>query len=295
MVSGASGFMGQPLVRRLRADGHDVVQLVRRDPRWPGEVRWDPASGRLDDATLDGVGAVINLNGVNLGDRRWSAEFKELIRSSRVDAARTLATAMARADSRPSVLLTASGIDYYGSDRGEEVLTEESPPGDGFLPEVVRDWEEAATPAADAGVRVVLLRTGIVLGRGGGAMGRLLPLFRLGLGGRIGTGKDWWSWISLEDQLAAMRFLLETPVAGPVNLTAPEPARNAELTAALARALHRPAVAAAPKIALRVALGEYATAVTGSKRVLPTRLLEAGYRYRHPDLDSACRWLVEHG
>jgi uncharacterized protein len=291
VVSGASGLIGQPLVRRLRADGHEVVQLVRHEPREPGDVRWDPAAGELDDAALAGVEAAVNLNGVGVGDRRWTPDYQELIRSSRVNATRTLAAALARLDPLPRVLLSSSAIGYYG-ERGDEELKESSGPGTSFLADVCQDWEAAARPAEDAGITVTYLRSGLVMANHGGAFGRLLPLFRLGLGGKLGDGSMWWSWITLEDQLGAMLHLLENEMSGPVNITAPAPARNADVTSALGRALHRPAVFAVPKPALRVAVGGFAGEVTASQRVLPTRLLESGYRFRHPDLDSACAWMV---
>lgn len=291
VVAGASGVIGRPLVRRLLADGHDVVQLVRRRPDGPGQARWDPAAGTLDETAVQGVEAAVNLAGAGVGDRRWTPEYQREIRSSRVDATRTLATALARLDPRPRVLVNASAIGCYG-DRGDEELTEASAPGTTFLAGVVRDWEAAAHPARDAGIRVVAARTGLVMSPRGGAFGRLLPLFRLGLGGRLGDGRMWWSWITMDDEIGAIRFLLDSDVDGPVNLTAPQPERNAEVTAALARALHRPAPFAVPRFALRAGLGGFAGEVTASQRVLPERLLAAGYAFRHADLDSACRWLA---
>jgi uncharacterized protein (TIGR01777 family) len=291
LVTGASGLVGQPLVRRLRADGHEVVQLVRREPRRPGEARWDPGAGTIDAAALDGVDAVVNLAGAGVGDRRWTPEYQRVIRDSRVQATRTLATALAGLRTRPRVLLNASAIGYYGH-RGDEPLTEASGPGRSFLAGVVCDWEGATTPAREAGIRVTLLRSGLVMAPRGGAFGRLLPLFRLGLGGRLGDGGMWWSWITLEDEIGAIRFLLERDVEGPVNLTGPEPARNAEVTRALAAALHRPAPFSVPPVALRVGLGGFAEEVLASQRVLPERLLAAGYTFRQPDLAAACRWLT---
>lgn len=291
VVSGASGFLGAPLVRRLRADGHDVVQLVRREPRGLGEARWDPATGELDAGALAGVEAAVNLNGVGVGDRRWTPDYQALIRSSRVDATRTMATALSRLDPVPRVLLNASGIDYYGAG-GDEELTEGSGPGSGFLSDVVQDWEAATAPARQAGIRVVCLRAAPVMGPGGGAFAPLLRLFRLGLGGTLGNPRAWWSFITLDDHLGVVRFLLDRDVHGPVNVTAPFPARNADLTRALARAVHRPALLPVPTVALRVAIGGFAGPVTASKRVVPAALLDAGYRFRHPDVETACQWLV---
>ena len=291
VVSGASGLIGSPLVERLRRDGHDVVQLVRREPRAPHEVRWDPSSGDLDPAALEGVDAAINLSGAGAGDKRWTPEFKRVIRDSRVDSTRTLATALAASGPPPKVLLNASAIGYYG-DRGDEELTERSVAGDGFFVDVVVDWEAATRPAEDAGVRTVHLRSGLVMARKGGAFGRLFPLFRLGLGGKLGDGSMWWSWISLEDEVTAIVHLLTHDVSGPVNLTGPRPVTNAELTKALGRALHRPAPFAVPKGALRAGLGEFAEEVTSSQRVLPHVLLDSGFAFTHTDVDSACRWIA---
>lgn len=292
VVSGASGLIGRPLVRRLRADGHEVVQLVRRTPREPGEAAWDPGRGEVDAAALTGVDVAVNLSGAGVGDRRWTPEYKRVIRDSRVDATRTLASALAGLDRPPRALLNASAIGFYG-DRGDEVLVETSPAGDTFLADVCQDWEAATRPAEDAGIRVTCLRTGLVMAPRGGAFGRLLPLFRLGLGGRLGDGRMWWSWITLEDEVGAIRFLVDADVPGPVNLTAPAPARNADVTRELARALHRPALFRVPRLALRTALGEFEEDVTSSQRVLPARLTDAGYTFRHADLTSACRWLAD--
>lgn len=292
VVSGGSGFIGVPLVRRLRADGHEVVQLVRRLPRTDDEVEWDPASGRLDGSALEGVAAAVNLSGAGVGDHRWTAEYRRTVRDSRVDASRTLSTALARLDPLPRVLLQSSGIDYYGADCGEEILLETHPPGDSFLSDVCVDWEASARPAVDAGIRVVHLRTGLVLGPGGGALERLLPLFKLGLGGRLGRGSAWWSWITLVDVLAAMRFLLEEDVHGPVNLVGPAPVTNAEFTKALASSLHRPALAVVPPFALRLGLGQFAENVLGSKRVVPQVLLDAGFGFEHRNIAAATAWLA---
>jgi uncharacterized protein (TIGR01777 family) len=292
VVTGASGLIGQALLRRLHADGHTVVQLVRREPGGPGEARWDPAAGDVDVAALAGVEAAVNLSGAGVGDHRWTPAYQHEIRQSRIDATRTLASALAAQSTRPSVLVNASAVGYYG-DRGDEVLLESSPPGDTFLAGVAQDWEAATSPASDAGIRVACLRTGLVMSRDGGAFGaRLLPLFRLGLGGRLGDGRMWWSWVTVDDVVGAIGFLVENDVDGPVNLTAPEPRRNADVTKALARALHRPAVFVVPRPALRVGLGGFAEEVLSSHRAVPQRLLDAGYRFRHPDLDSACAYLA---
>ncbi|QKG26425.1 TIGR01777 family oxidoreductase [Actinomadura verrucosospora] len=286
-VTGSSGLIGSALVRALRADGHDVVRLVRREPSAPDEARWSPADGCVEAAALEGADAVVHLAGAGVGDRPWTRAYKRRIRDSRLDGTRTLAEAIAAAGRRPPVLVCGSAIGFYG-DTGDREADEKSPIGTGFLAALVRDWEAAAAPAREAGVRVVHPRTGVVLARGGGIVGRTLPLFRLGLGGRLGDGTQWTSWISLADEVAALRFLIEHELSGPVNLTAPNPVTNAGYTAALARALHRPARLAVPKAVLRAALRDFADeGPLVSQRVLPRRLEHAGFRFRHPDVDAA--------
>ena len=292
VVSGASGFIGQPLVEHLRGEGHDVVRLVRRLPQTADEVEWDPAAGKLDPAALGSVQAAVNLSGAGTAEHRWTPEYKRTIRDSRVDASRTLSTALAQMDPLPQVLVQSSGMDYYGADCGDHVLVESDEPGDAFLSDVCVDWEAASRPAVDAGIRVAHMRTGLVLGPGGGALERLLPLFKLGLGGRLGSGNAWWSWITLPDVLGVVSFLLEHDVHGPVNLVSPAPVTNAEFTRALAKALHRPAVAVVPQFALRLGLGEFAENVLGSKRVAPQVLIDAGYLFQHSDIDQAAAWLA---
>jgi uncharacterized protein len=291
VVAGASGLIGTPLVRRWRAAGHDVVRLVRREPTAPGEVRWDPAAGVLDPAALAGADAAVDLAGAGVGDRRWTAAYRRTIVESRTRATATLARALAQQDRPPAVLLQASATGYYG-DRGEDVLTESSSPAEEFLARVCVAWEAAAAPARAAGIRTVLLRTGLVLAAGGGAAGALLPLLRLGLGGPLGDGRAWWSWITLEDELRAIDHLLGADVSGPVNLVSPEPARNGDVIRAIAAAQHRPAALAAPGWALRAALGPFAEEVLASRRVLPQVLQGAGFTFSHPDVDSAARWLA---
>jgi uncharacterized protein (TIGR01777 family) len=291
VVSGASGFVGRPLLEHLRAHGHEVLQLVRRLPRTADEVEWDPAAGTIDTDALQGVQAAVNLSGAGVGDKRWTSEYKRVLRDSRVDSSRTLATALASLSPRPTVLLQASGMDYYG-DTGDEVVSERFPRGDGFLADVCEEWEAAARPAQDAGIRVAHLRTSLVLGRDGGSLGRLLPLYKLGLGGPMGRGRMWWSWITLPDMLAVVEFLLTAEVDGPVNVAAPDPVRNKEFTAALAKALHRPALAPVPPPALRIVLGEFAENVMASHRLAPQVLLDAGFRFEHPDLASAVGWVT---
>ncbi len=291
-MTGSSGLIGSALVRSLRDDGHEVVRLVRREPERPDEARWSPADGCLEARAIEGADAVVHLAGAGVGDRPWTRAHKRRIRDSRLLGTRTLAEAIASAGDRPPVLVCGSAIGYYGDTGGREV-DEKGPMGSGFLAEVVRDWEAAARPARDAGVRVVHPRTGIVLARHGGLLGRTLPLFRLGLGGRLGDGRQWMSWISLPDQIAALRLLIADDIAGPVNLTAPAPVTNAEFTRALARALHRPAPLRVPRIALRAALRGFADeGPLISQRVRPARLEEAGFRFAHPDLDTALAGLL---
>ncbi|MFE7564270.1 TIGR01777 family oxidoreductase [Kitasatospora sp. NPDC057500] len=294
-VTGSTGLIGSALVDSLLADGHRVVRLVRHrsktGPRPDGTtaIGWNPLLGQVDRAGLAGVDAVVHLAGAGVGDRRWSEGYKREIRESRVLGTETLAAALARLDEPPKVFVSASAVGYYGQ-TGDRVIDESSPAGDDFLAEVCVEWEAAAGPAERAGIRVVHPRTGLVLSAAGGAGGRLFPLFRLGLGGRLGDGGQYWSFISLADEVAALRFLIDREdVSGPVNLTAPEPVTNAELTKALGRALHRPTPFPVPRAVLDAVLGELAVEVVGSHRVVPGRLLEAGFRFEHPDVDSAVR------
>ena len=254
------------------------------------DVLWDPSVGELSPAALEGAAAVVNLAGAGIGDRRWTPAYRREILRSRVTTAGLLATTLAALDA-PGVLVQTTGIGAYGH-RGDEVLTEASARGDDFLADVVRDWEAATEPAAEAGIRVAHLRSGIVLAPRGGAIGRLLPLIRLGLGGPLGSGRQWWPWITLPDELAVLRFAIEQPLAGPVNAVAPDLATNAALIRALAHALHRPAVLAVPRIALRVAVGQFTEGLLSSQRAEPTVLRDAGFRWQHPTLDEAARWVA---
>jgi hypothetical protein len=285
-ITGSSGLIGSALVRALRDEGLTVLRLVRHPAAAADEIHWDPF-GDVDTAALEGLDAVVHLAGAGLGDRRWTESYKRQIRDSRVEGTRTLARALAGLDRRPAVLVSASAVGFYG-DTGDLPVDESGPQGEGFLAEVCRDWEAAARPAADAGIRVVHPRTGLVLAREGGLLGKVLPLFRVGLGGRLGGGRQWMSWISLPDHIAALRFLIDVDLEGPVNLTAPEPVTNAAYTKAVGRALHRPAPFAVPATALRLGLGEFADeGALVSQRVLPDRLGKAGFTFRHPDLASA--------
>lgn len=288
-VAGASGLIGSALVRSLTADGHEVVRLVRRVPRGEGEVRWDPEGGRVDAAGLAGCDVVVNLAGAGIGDRRWTEAYKTRIRCSRVLGTAALAKAVAAMDEPPRVFVNGSAMGYYG-ETGDRVVDESAPPGDGFLPELCVEWEGAAAPAQEAGVRTVFTRTGLVVARGGGAWGRLFPLFKAGLGGRLGDGRQYWSFIALHDEVAAIRYLIDTEgLSGPFNLTAPTPLTNREITEAMGRVLHRPTVFAVPAPVLRTVLGEMAGDVLGSQRVVPKRLLEAGFTFAFPEIEGALR------
>jgi uncharacterized protein (TIGR01777 family) len=291
VIGGASGFLGRPLVRRLRDSGHEVVRLVRREPAAPDEVAWRPNQEALDPAVVDGADAAINLNGVGVGDRRWSEEYKRLIRASRVNPTGTLARAVAAAPRPPRVLLNASAVGYYG-DTGDGEVDEAGEPGSGYFPEVCQAWEAATAPAEEAGIRVAHLRSGLVLGPGGGLLGPMLPIFRLGLGGPLGNGRQWMPWISLADELAAIEFLLTADVTGAVNLTGPAPVRNRDFARTLGRVLHRPAVLPVPALALRLVVGEFGREAVVSQRVLPAVLAGAGYRFEHSDLEAALRWAL---
>ncbi len=293
-VTGASGFIGGALVGALVGAGHRVRRVVRRAPRNAGELRWDPEAGTIDTAGLAGIDAVVNLAGEGIASRRWTEDQKRRIRESRTTGSRLLAETVAGLDPRPSVLLSGSAIGYYAN-RGDEVLTEAAPAGDDFLAGVCVEWEAATAPAVDAGVRTAWLRTGIVLDPTGGALQRLLPLFRLGLGGPFGRGEQWWSWISLADEVEAILHLLTSDVAGPVNLTAPQPVTNAELSRTLGRVLGRPAVVPVPKLGPSLLVGsELAQSLLyDSIRVVPAALTASGYQFRHPDLEAALRAMLD--
>jgi uncharacterized protein len=285
VITAASGLIGGALAESLERDGVEVTRLVRRPPTAAGQVRWDPhtRAGGLDPEVLSGAAAIVHLSGAPVAARRWTAARKQVLRDSRIGSTHAIVEAITAAPSPPPVLLCASAIGWYGGTDGREV-TESSPGGSGFLPALVRDWEAAA---AAAPVRVVSLRSGIVLSPRGGVLRPLLPLFRLGLGARLGDGRQYLSWIALTDHVRAVRFLLDSELSGPVNLTAPMPVTNAEFTAALASALHRPAVLGMPAAVLRAAMGEAAGEVLGSARVLPARLTDAGFGFRYPEIAAA--------
>ncbi|WAP55597.1 TIGR01777 family oxidoreductase [Streptomyces sp. S465] len=288
-VTGSSGLIGTALVRSLREDGHQVVRLVRRPPRAEDEVEWDPRRQWVDTAGLMGCDAVVHLAGAGVGDRRWTEAYKKEIRDSRVLGTAAIAEAIASLDVPPRVLVSGSAIGFYG-DTGERAVDESAPPGHGFLPDLCQEWEEAAAAAQEAGIRTVFARTGLVISAEGGAWGRLFPLFKLGLGGRMGNGRQYWSFIALRDHIAALRHVLDTPeLTGPVNLTAPTPVTNREVTAAMGRVLRRPTLFTVPAPALRIALGEMSGDVLGSVRAVPRRLLDSGFSFAHPRVDDAIK------
>lgn len=292
-VTGSTGVIGSAVVRALEARGDRVVRLVRRAPR-AHEIAWDPTTGQIDAAGLEGVDAVVHLAGAGIGDRRWTAAYKQEILDSRVEGTGLLARTLANLSRPPSVLVSQSGAGFYGN-RGDEELTEDSPRGTGFLSDVVVAWEAAADPARDAGIRVVHPRSGQVLTPDGGSLARLLPLFRLGLGGRLGSGHQWWSWISLADQVGATLHAIDSSLEGPVNFTSPHPVRNREFAAALGNALKRPALLPVPPFGPKLVVGtELAeTLVFESQRVLPARLMEDGYTFAHPDVATALQSLLD--
>lgn len=292
-VSGSTGLIGSAVVDALRREGAHVRRLVRFAPTASDQVHWDPASGVLDLEGLRGVEAVVHLAGEGIQERRWTPEQKRRIRDSRVDATALLASGLAGLDPRPRVLLSGSAIGFYG-DGGDEELDENHAAGDGFLADVALQWEAACAPAAEAGIRVVQLRTGVVLTPNGGALAKQLPLFRLGLGGRIGNGRQWFSWISLPDEVGSILHLLDADVSGPVNLTAPEPVTNAAFARTLGRALHRPAILPIPSFGPKLVFGTelVESLLLSSARVLPRRLTDSGYAFRHPTLDQALAELL---
>ena len=287
-ITGASGLIGSALVGYLKSEGHTVQRLVRRATVAPDEIRWDPKTGYVDIDALRGVDAVIHLAGVGVGDKRWTKRYKSEILNSRLLGTTTIANAVAEV--KPQVFISASAIGWYG-DSGNRAVVESDSVGHDFLAAVCREWESAADLAGD--VRTVKLRTGLVLNPTGGALGRMLPLFRFGLGGKLGSGKQWWSWITLHDVVRAIVFTLEKQISGPVNLTSPNPVTNQEFTSALARAMKRPALFPAPAIALKIALGGFSSEVLGSKKVMPNALTDAGFKWDYPHISTALQALVE--
>ena len=288
-------MVGSALTAALTEAGHSVRRLVRREPRADqGEFAWDPMAGRIDPAALAGVDAIVHLAGENIAQGRWTTKKKQRIRDSRIQGTRLLTDALARSDRPPKVWICASGIGYYG-DRGDAILTEQSPPGEDFVAKVCRQWESAAAPATSRGVRVVSLRFGVILHPSGGALARMLTPFRLGLGGPVGNGRQYMSWIALDDAIASIRFALnEASLKGPVNVVAPEPVIQHAFAKTLGRVLHRPAILPLPAFAARLAFGELADALLlSSARVEPRRLTKAGFKFTYPDLEQALRHLLK--
>lgn len=288
-VTGSTGLIGTALVRSLRSDGHEVVRLVRRPARAGDEVEWDPHRQYVDVGGLAGCEGVVHLAGAGIGARRWNDAYRKEIRDSRVLGTAAIAEAVASLDVPPRVLISGSAIGFYG-DTGDRAVDESAPPGDGFLPKMVVEWEEAAAAAEEAGIRTAFARTGLVVARKGGAWGRMFPVFKAGIGGQLGNGRQYWSYISLHDEVAALRHILDTEsLSGPVNLTAPHPVTNREVTEAMGRALRRPAFFAVPAPVLRAVLGELAGDVLSSQRVVPSRLLESDFAFAFPGIDEAIR------
>ena len=286
VVAGSSGLIGTALVAALRADGHDVVRLVRRPADAPDEVSWDPVAGVVN-SDLGDVDVAFNLAGANVGDKRWTKAYKKEIRDSRVLTTETLSRVMAAMSTKPKALINGSAIGYYG-DAGPAPVTETSPPGEGFLADVVVEWEAATEPASAAGIRVVHARTGLVVSSKGGAFGRLIAIFKYGVGGRVGSGNQYWSFISLRDEVRALQFCAaHDSLTGPVNLVAPEAVTNREVTKAIAGLLRRPAFLPVPALALKAALGEFASDILASQNVVPAKLEQAGFTWLDPTIEQA--------
>lgn len=297
-ITGSSGMVGTALVDALLARGDSVVCLVRREPADDGdlrpgvtEVQWSPGELALDPSHLAGVDTVVNLAGAGIGDKRWTDGYKRLLRSSRIDSTTTIAAAVAAQDTPPR-LISGSAVGYYG-DRGSEILTELSGPGDGFLADLCREWEDATAAAAEAGASIAFLRTGIILSPTGGAIAKMLPLAKVGLAGPLGSGRQYWPWITLHDHVRAILHLVANrDITGPVNLSAPQAEPQRDVASALGQAVSRPAVLPAPGFALRIGLGEFAGDMLASQRMAPQVLIDAGFAFEHPDLISAMRWVV---
>jgi uncharacterized protein (TIGR01777 family) len=286
-ITGSTGFLGSRLVASLTGDGHDVVRVTRPQT-------WDPDAGTIDATAFEGVDAVVHLAGEGIAEKRWSDEQKRRILESRTKGTTLLAATLAGLTDKPKVLLSGSAMGIYG-DRGDEVLTEASAPGDGFLPDVCRAWEAAAKPAVEAGIRTAFLRTGLVLDPKGGALQKMLPLFKLGVGGRIGNGKQWWAWVSVDDWVGAARFLLDHDVRGPVNITGPAPVTNAEFTKALGAVVHRPTALPVPSFGPKLLLGKELAhdLLLTSLRVMPDVLEREGYAFQHRDVTAALRGVLD--
>ncbi len=295
LLTGASGLIGGALVDHFRNQGHEVNRLVRREPQTPGEFEWDPYSGRMDDRALKGIDVAINLSGAGIGSGRWTNERKDVLYDSRITTTRFLAESLAHADEAPRVFVSQSAIGIYG-ERGDEILTERSSPGnsDDFLVSLTLDWEAAAKPAIDAGIRVVMPRTGLVLDRRAQLLKRLLPLFKSGVGGPLGSGDQWWSWITMADNISAIDYLIDSDLDGPVNLVGPNPVTQREFAKALGKVVGRPALVRAPATGMRIALGaEKAEAIgLSSTRVVPEALRDSGFRFQDVDLEASLRRIL---
>ena len=293
LVAGSSGLIGTALVGRLSKEGNEVQRLVRRSPAGADEVQWDPDGGGIDASALGGVEAVVHLGGVSIAGRRWSESYKQQIRDSRVNSTRLLSETIANLQPQPAVFLCASALGYYGN-RGEKVLTEESPHGSGFIATSTAEWEAACGPAAEAGIRVCNMRIGVVLSREGEMPRRTLLPFKLGLGGKLGSGRQYFSWVHLDDVVDAFVYALTTPsLSGPINVSAPNPVTNAEFTRALGRVLSRPAFFTVPEFALRLTMGEMSQLVLDSARVLPHLLTESGFSFEWDDIEPALRDILD--
>lgn len=288
VIAGSSGLIGTALVASLRHKGHDVSRLVRRSPAGPDEYRWDPPRGDIDDRALKGADAVVNLCGVGIGDKRWSGAYKQLVRDSRITPTEVLADACARFE--VPTMVNASGINYYG-DTGEMVVDESGAVGEGFLAEVCRDWENATTAASTAGVRTIMLRSGVVLSRRGGMLDKLRPLYLFALGGRLGSGRQYFPWISLDDEIDGIVHGIENAdVSGPVNMVGPAPVTNAQFNSAFSRVIKRPAPWVVPGFALRAVIGEFAEeAILTGPRAIPKVLEDTGFVFSHNTVGEALR------
>ena len=287
VVGGSSGLIGAALVRRLQSDGHDVLRLVRRAPTAPDEVEWDPVGASIDAGALEGVDAVVHLGGASIAGQRWDAAYKQEIRDSRVNSTRLLSETIAGLQSKPSVFLCASALGFYG-DRDDEIITENMPQGSGFLADVTVEWEAATASASNAGIRVCNMRIGVVLSKDGDLPRRMLAPFKMGLGGKLGNGKQYMSWVHIDDVVGGFMHALDRPaLEGPVNLSVPNAVTNREFTKALARAVKRPAMFGVPRFALRIAMGESAQFATQSTRMYPLKISQSGYRFQWEDIELA--------
>jgi len=293
VVAGGSGLIGSALIKDALSKKHEVIQLVRRKPKHQHEVQWNPDKFEVEIDALNDATAIINLSGAGVGDKRWTKNYKKLILTSRVNATTTLAEAITRLNNPPSVFVSSSAIGFYG-DTAENAVDENAELGEGFLSDVVFNWEYAAQKVKQHKIRVVHPRTSLVMSKRGGVLKKVLPIFKLGLGGKLGNGKQFWSWITLHDELRAIEFILENEkISGAINLTSPNPVTNQEFTSALARALRRPALFPAPAIALKLALGGFSTEILGSKKVIPGVLQEAGFQFDYPHIGPALEALTD--